>query len=172
MKALLLLLLTDCLPQQQLPQSFAETRAVNEQQSVYLEGQPVPAYDFSLERQRVIELYNARMAAVQTWSVWRSASGRIEGDCPSSGYPLPYGVQLTAPEALTYGSVLPQAEPNGLFTNGITSSATWVMCISGKGVSPVYVETNVTVYPFRVTVDYASDRVIPVEGAPSFVLNH
>lgn len=154
-------------------QRLQERLAVDRQQQIYLTGQPVPAYDYSLERDRVIGLYDARMNAAQTWTVWRSMTGTIEGDCPSSGYPLPYGVQLTSPEAYAVGgspSPLPQAEPNGLFTNGITTEATWVFCISETGkITPVYVETKVTVYPYPVTVDYGLNTVTK-NGRSSVVL--
>lgn len=141
-------------------QRAAEEGAVNRQQKLYLQNQPIPAYDYSLERGRAIELYNARMRAAQTWTVWRGQTGEIEGDCPSSGYPIPYGVQLTSPDVNGYqGSTLSQAEPNGLFTNGITSEATWVFCIVNGGITPMYVETKVTVYPYPVRVDYETNRV-------------
>ena len=152
-------------------QRDVEKATVDRQQSVYLNSQPVPAYDFSLERARIIELYNARMHATQTWSVWRSMTGMIEGDCPSSGYPLPYGVQLTAPEVyLQQGGVGPQAEPNGLFTNGITSEATWIPCIVDGAISPMYVETKVTTYPYPVRVDYETGRV-ERDGASTVTLS-
>lgn len=141
-------------------QRTQERNAVDRQQETYLAGQPIPTFDYSLERARIIQLYEARMNAAQTWSVWRSQTGVIEGDCPSSGYPLPYGVQLTSPEVYsTNGATLPQAEPNGLFTNGITSNGTWVFCVADGVIAPVYVETTVTVYPGPVTIDYETNRV-------------
>ena len=147
-------------------QRSQEKETVDRQQATYLAGQPIPTFDFSLERARIIQLYEARMNAAQTWSVWRSQTGVVEGDCPSSGYPLPYGVQLTSPEVAGYqGSTLPQAEPNGLFTNGITSNATWVFCVTEGAITPTYVETYVTVYPFPVVVDYETTRVIRVTDA-------
>ncbi|MDF1699609.1 MAG: hypothetical protein P1V36_00425 [Planctomycetota bacterium] len=154
-----------------------EHAAVERQQQVYLDAQPVPMYDWSLERDRATQLYDARMSSPQTWSVWRSALGSIEGDCASSGYPLPYGVSLTSPEhaKLWRGHqsrtsvTLPQAEPNGLFTNGLTTEATWVFCVVDGSVAPVYVETKVTVYPYAVNVDYQTGRVSPA-GRPSVVM--
>lgn len=137
-----------------------EQATVDRQQQVYLRAQPIPTFDYSLERDRITQLYQARMDAAQTWSVWRSQTGMIEGDCASSGYPLPYGVQLTAPEVHSYnGATVPQAEPNGLFTNGITSNGTWVFCIVDGVITPVYVEDFVTVYPYPVEVDYDLNRV-------------
>lgn len=173
--ALALFSLLACGP---VSQQTQERQSVDRQQKVYMTGQPIPTFDFSLERARIIELYNARMHATQTWTVWRSMTGMIEGDCPSSGYPLPYGVQLTSPESDQFVgssgsghySTLPQAEPNGLFTNGITSEATWVPCIVDGAISPMYVETKVTTYPYPVRVDYETGRV-KRDGAATVTLS-
>lgn len=150
----------------------AETRdakRVQQQQGQYAKAQPVPIFDWSLERDLVIKLYNVRNKKVATHSVWRSDRGLIEGDCPSYGYGIPYDTSLTNPLATTdedqkgYSNaalaVIEQAEPNGIFASKNTS-ATWVMCLGQSGsIEPVYVETKVTVYPGPVKVDYQTNRV-------------
>ena len=143
---------------------------VAQQQDQYAIGQPIPAFDWSLDRQLMIELYQIRNRKVATHSVWRSDYGMIEGDCPSYGYALPYDTSLTNPlvatstasertfrsESLT---TIEQAEPNGIFPSK-TTSATWVFCLGAAGsLEPVYVESKVTVYPGPVIVDYAGNRV-------------
>lgn len=175
------------------PNSTAETRdmkRVQAQQGQYEKGQPIPAYDWSLERDMVISLYNVRNDKVATHSVWRSDRGMIEGDCPSYGYAIPYDTSLTNPLAPTVHSyepisgvgwnqasqVVEQAEPNGVFASKNTA-ASWVLCLGQAGtVEPVYVETKVTVYPGPVNVNYETNRVtrsgastvlIPVAGAPA-----
>lgn len=164
----------------------AETRdaaRVQAQQSQYEKGQPIPAYDWSLERHLVIELYNVRNKKVATHSVWRSDHGVIEGDCPSYGYGIPYDTSLTNPlTPIVHGfdayggvwqeasQVVEQAEPNGIFASKNTS-ATWVMCLSdGGAIEPVYVETKVTVYPGPVKVDYENNRVTR-SGAATVLIN-
>ena len=57
-----------------------DSQAVQKQQSQYAIGQPVPAFDWSLERHLVIELYRVRNSKAATHSVWRSDRGMIEGD--------------------------------------------------------------------------------------------
>lgn len=154
-----------------------DTTTVDEQQSQYQIAQPVPHFDWSLERQLAIELYEARNQNVATHSVWRSDYGMIEGDCPSIGYPLPYDVQLTNPLRVAYsssGAVIEQAEPNGLFSSKATS-ATWVRCITKVNgevmASPVYIEGKVTAYAYPVDVNYSTNRVKPIENAmPSVIL--
>ncbi len=150
-----------------------DTARVQQQQNQYEKGQPIPAFDWSLERHLVVELYRIRNLKAATHSVWRSDRGLVEGDCPSYGYGIPYDTSLTnplAPTVHTYdkiaagrgqaSQIVEQAEPNGVFASKNTA-ATWVMCLGETGtVEPVYVETKVTVYPGPVTVDYDTNRVV------------
>lgn len=161
-------MLAACEPEDTVDRREAE--AVARQQSQYTIGQPVPAFDWSLERQLVIDLYQVRNQKVATHSVWRSDRGWVEGDCPSYGYGIPYDTSLTNPLQTTARSkdrslasdslgVIEQAEPNGIFASKNTA-ATWVMCLGEAGtIEPVYVETKVTVYPGPVKVDYTLNRV-------------
>lgn len=154
-------------------QESKDAKAVQRQQSQYAAAQPVPAYDWSLERHLVIQLYNIRNARAATHSVWRSDRGMIEGDCSSIGFGIPYDTSLTNPLVATdidlqgeehsyQGGALAsveQAEPNGIYASKNTA-ATWVMCAGdGGNIEPVYVETKVTVYPYPVNVDYGNNRV-------------
>ncbi len=146
--------------------SEKDSAAVEKQQSQYGIGQPIPMFDWSLERDLVIQLYKVRNQKAATHSVWRSDRGLIEGDCPSYGYGIPYDTSLTNPLTTDRfsgqggGTVVEQPEPNGVFASKNTA-ATWVMCLGEAGsVEPVYVETKVTVYPGPVKVDYASNRVV------------
>lgn len=159
-----------------------DKNAVEEQQLLYQKSQPVPKFQYSLERDVAIQLYKARNERVTTWTVWRSDMGQIEGDCPSVGYPIPYDTSLTNPlqtqiytgyQSIT-STAVEQAEPNGLFSSK-NSIATWVRCITRVGdeevEAPVYVESKVTAYPFPVVVDYEKNRVMPVvDGKPSVTI--
>jgi len=144
-----------------------DAEAVEAQQSQYSKSQPIPMFDYSLERALAIELYKLRNKASVTHSVWRSDYGIIEGDCPSYGYGIPYDTSLTNPLKIERRStvagramgVIEQPEPNGLYASKNTT-ATWVMCLSESGgIEPVYVESKVTVYPGPVIVDYEHNRV-------------
>ena len=159
----LTLLLTGCNLNSQ-NQNEKEKKAVDRQQSQYAKAQPIPAYDWSLERDLVIKLYNLRNQKVSTHSVWRSDYGMIEGDCTSMGFGIPYDTSLTNPLKGEYlynstSATVGQAEPNGVFASQNTS-ATWVMCVGDNGsLEPIYVESKVTVYSFPVKVDYETNRV-------------
>ncbi len=152
-------------------QGAKDMAQAQEQQSQYAKSQPVPSYNWSLERHMVIELYNARNLKAATHSVWRSDLGTIEGDCSSIGFGIPYDTSLTNPLVSTnvdengyrrlHGAMtsVEQAEPNGIFASKNTA-ATWVMCAGDTGgMEPIYVETKVTVYPYPVKVDYDKNRV-------------
>jgi len=147
-------------------QEKKDQKSAELQQSQYAASQPVPMYDWSLERHLVTELYNARNLRAVTHSVWRSNTGMIEGDCASIGFGIPFDTSLTNPlSAVKYASageryVVEQAEPNGIFASKNTS-ATWVMCSSETGtIEPVYIESKVTTYPYSVNVNYSTNRVI------------
>ncbi|NQV12553.1 hypothetical protein HQ524_04275 [Candidatus Uhrbacteria bacterium] len=146
-------------------QEDRDSEISNMQQAQYAKGQPVPVYDWSLERELLIQLYNIRNSRVSTHSVWRSDYGMVEGDCPSMGYGLPYDTSLTNPWQAEEGNwresitSIGQAEPNGVFASTNTS-ATWVMCVGTSGsLEPVYVESKVTVFPGPVVVNYETNRV-------------
>lgn len=154
-------------------ESTKTAQGVERQQAQYSAAQPVPAYDWSLERDLVIQLYNTRNMKAITHSVWRSDRGLVEGDCPSIGFGIPYDTSLTNPLVATNtaqngivhnyqgGSLasIEQPEPNGIFASKNTS-ATWVMCAGSAGtIEPIYVETKVTVYPYSVKVNYETNRV-------------
>lgn len=152
-------------------QTAKDKAAVARQQAQYAQGQPIPTYDWSLERDLLIQLYNLRNQKVATHAVWRSDMGQVEGDCPSMGFGLPYDTSLTNPlkadwkvvddsTGISVGSaVVSQPEPNGVFASTNTA-ATWVMCTDETGLMmPTYVEAKVTVYPYPVTVDYETNRV-------------
>lgn len=151
-------------------QEDKDRKVVQAQQAQYAIGQPVPVYDWSLERDLVIQLYNLRNERVVTHAVWRSDYGKVEFDCPSMGYGIPYDTSLTNPWQAEHGhnystTSIGQAEPNGVFASTNTS-ATWIMCVEDGGIlRPVYVEAKVTVYPWPMDVNYDTDRVTPAGKA-------
>jgi len=172
MKKILLLLASvmfmasGCIPDSE---ATKEAQKVSSQQGQYVKAQPVPSFDWSLERHLLDQLYKLRNMKVATHVVWRSDYGMIEGDCPAMGYGIPYDSSMTNPLMTTDENqrggneaslaVVEQAEPNGIFASKNTT-ATWVMCTNELGgLSPVYVESKVTGYPGSVIVNYETNRV-------------
>lgn len=132
-----------------------ERNTVQRQKEQFRKSHPAPFFEWSLESHLMTKLYQARNSAVSTWSyVWDPFRGKISWECPSIGFPIPGGTQLTNPEQWVRGGtsgtsivVLPQAEPNGLFSPQ-TAMGTYVMCVNPDGtVSPAYVEDNVRTFP-------------------------
>jgi hypothetical protein len=151
-----------------------EQSSQNLQMNQFLRNQPVPSFDWSLERHMLIQLYTARQRATNTFSVVQSEyTGKVLWSCPSIGFPLPYATQLTNPQQVisSYGvgggnhfadGVVAQQEPNGLFTPS-QSDATWVPCVDEKGrITPVYEEKHVTV--FLRPVEEHDGQLVPISG--------
>jgi len=160
------------------PQTTSESDQVNSQQTIYANNQPIHQYDYSPERDALQQIYDARMKDLNTWSViFPPASSGIQPYvCPSVGYPIPYTTQFTNPDQVHTGSasydpsvVLPQAEPNGLYTGN--TDATWVRCVrklsgGGSEVDAVYSEPAALTYPYPIKIENGS--IIDAGGNSSF----
>lgn len=103
----------------------------------------------------IIELLDQEGLVTYTY-VMPEVSGKLVFFCTSVGYPLPYATQFTNPEKIAYGNgqyglILPQADPDGLFSPS-SAEGTWVMCKDPRGdkVSPVYVEPRIVVSQFKM----------------------
>lgn len=74
------------------------------------------------------------------------------------GYGLPYATQYTNPQKIEHISgarlVIPQADPNGLFSPE-SAEGTWVLMKdpSGDKVLPIYIEPRIVVSPFKLPMD-------------------
>jgi hypothetical protein len=138
------------------PANQREARAVDDQQALYVQNQPAPVFNYSLPRHLMVELYKAKNQNLATYSyVISPYTGKVIWYSPSLGYPIPGGTQLTnsqARDSSTSTVVLPQAEPDGLYTPS-TSEGTYVMCVDSDGmVTPAYVEDHVlcSVVPLKI----------------------
>jgi hypothetical protein len=74
----------------------------------------------------------------------------------SIGYGIPYATQYTSPQkedgsVNTHYAILPQADPNGLFSPA-SAEGTWVLLKdpNSNDVKPVYIEPRVIVSPFKL----------------------
>lgn len=152
----------------------SEQAQQNARMEQYQRNQPVPVFDWSLERHMLIQIYTARQTATLTHSYVQSEfTGKILWQCDSMGFPLPYSTQLTNPLQVvgsTYSSgasavsavAIGQQEPNGLFPPA-TSDATMVPCVDETGkITPVYEEKHVTVF-FRPMEEH-DGKLVPTPG--------
>lgn len=150
-----------------------EAAIVEKQNQLYVNNQPPPVFDWSLERHLMTELYKARNNAVATWSYVRNQyTGKILSSCPSIGFPISAATQLTNPMVIkTYYqnaiTTLPQNEPNGLFTPA-ESRGTYVMCLDKNGqVTPRYYEEDVEA--FVTPMHEVNGELVQVEGSKASI---
>lgn len=158
-------------------QDARDAVAVDAQQQQYAKVQPVPFYDFSSDRDTLIQIYNQKNEVRQTHTIVTSdGTGDLIFQCPSIGYGIPADTQLTNGQALTTrifnnstsvyqaDGVVEQAEPNGLYSSKNTDG-TYVLCVLDDGtVSPVQTEGKVTTFPFPVVVN-ADGSITPTGPA-------
>ena len=117
------------------------------------------------EYSQLKEIYEMRddPSLVCYWYTKNDMTGKwiYQGTCV--GYGIPYGASITSPEQYYYsGATLPLAEPNGLYTNGVTSSSTWVLTTDKEGnVTPTYVESEITVTQSKIEERLCEDWSIP-----------
>lgn len=86
-----------------------------------------------------------------------------EGQC--IGYGIPYSASITSPDTVRYnssGAVVSQAEPNGIYTNGLSTSATWILTVNENGnITPDYVEQTIRVSQNKIPAKKCEDWSLP-----------
>ena len=86
-----------------------------------------------------------------------------EGQC--IGYGIPYSASITSPDMVYYsssGTVVSQAEPNGIYTNGLTTSATWILTVNENGnITPDYVEQSIRVSQNKIPASKCENWSLP-----------
>ena len=84
-----------------------------------------------------------------------------QGKCV--GYGIPYGASITANEVPDYTSYednahLKQAEPNGLYTESVVTTATWILSVTEEGeINPTYVESEITISQTKIPASKCED---------------
>lgn len=122
----------------------------------YQKVQPVPFYNWSEQRNTLIQIYNAKNEARSTWAVFMSYTGVAMFTCPSVGFPIPADTQLTNPQQVVGGpstgnATVSQMEPDGLYTG--SGTGTYVLCVRSDGkAAPIYWEPPVAMFPYEVKV--------------------
>lgn len=99
------------------------------------------------------------------WYTKNEYSGKwvYEGKCV--GYGIPYSASITSPDQVYYnssGTVVSQAEPNGIYTNGLTTSATWILAADSDGnITPEYVESEIRVSQNKIAAEKCEEWSLP-----------
>jgi len=113
----------------------------------------MPAIVNFAEKRMMKDIIELRDQNVATTTYITDMNGRLHKLCTSVGYGLPYATQYTNPQMPQRTSdaglyVLPQADPNGLYSPA-SADGTWVLCVDPKGKPrPVFIEPRVIVSPF------------------------
>ena len=139
------------------PSSDKQMSQKAEQQSKQIDqAVGFPSVINGFEKRMVRMLYELRdNPEYQTTTYIVTLEGKFVKVCDSIGYGINASIQFSNPEKTidngdSYGNgwaFLPQAEPNGLFMpEGL--SATYVMCVKGDDLVPVYLEPEIIVSPF------------------------
>lgn len=123
------------------------------------------------ERQQLKEIYELRdnPELICYWYTKNDMTGKwiYQGTC--IGYGIPYTTSMTAPESLqrietsagVAREVLPLAEPNGLYASPSTS-ATWILSTDDEEeITPVYVESEITVSQNKLDARLCEDWSLP-----------
>ena len=92
--------------------------------------------------------------------VFNELNGKLVFFGETIGYGIPYATQFTNPQKIaerkhqTGYAVLPQADPNGLFSPA-SAEGTWVLMKdpNGKDVKPVFIEPRIIVSPFKLNTN-------------------
>ena len=118
----------------------------------------MPAIVNFQERRMLKQVLEIRDTTISTVTYIVDLGGRLHKVCDSVGYGLPYSTQYTNPQKLEsatsqYGVILPQADPNGLFSPP-SAEGTWIQCLNPttKKLNVVYMEPRVIVSPFPLDV--------------------
>lgn len=117
----------------------AETDAINNGFEKLTKSQQVPAFDYSQERQTLIDILTVRARGSHGTAVATSFGGDLLWWCPTVGAPVPSTYQLSNPDQVVghgssnhyEGNVLPLGEPSGVYTGD--SAATWTLCLDDSG---------------------------------------
>ena len=151
------------------------------EQSSYVVGYPDITNFF--EKAQLKEIYEMRddPSLICHWYTRNDMTGKwiYQGTC--IGYGIPYGTSITQPDTVQRAAlpaigvtgkdkgyneilteILPQAEPNGLYTNGLSTSATWILTTDTNGnITPTYVESEITVSQTKIDKRLCEDWSIP-----------
>ena len=109
----------------------------------------------------ILELRDQNAVVTYTY-IMSEMTGKLRYFGQTIGYGIPYSTQYVNPQkiaAIAKGgsqaadnfAILPQADPNGLFSPA-SSEGTWVLMKdpAGDKVLPIYIEPRIVVSPFRL----------------------
>jgi hypothetical protein len=108
------------------------------------------------EKRTLKQIIELRDTKIRTFTYILDLNGRRHKLCDSIGYGFSAATQYTSPQKIVRqfnrNQVLPQADPNGLFSPA-TAEGTYILCLDPKTKQalPVYTEPRIIVSPFEMS---------------------
>jgi hypothetical protein len=117
----------------------------------------LPAITNFAEKRMMKDILELRDQNTPTVTYLVGMENQLTKLCDSVGFGLPYATQYTNPQQDVYHTVagtytvLPQADPNGLYSPE-AADGTWVLCVDHKDgkAKPLYVEPRIIVSPIEL----------------------
>ena len=116
----------------------------------------LPAITNFAEKRMMKDIIELRDQNTPTVTYLVGMENQLTKLCDSVGFGLPYATQYTSPQQDTYHTagvytVLPQADPNGLYSPA-SADGTWILCVDHKDgkAKPLYVEPRIIVSPIEL----------------------
>lgn len=123
----------------------------------FTSAQPAHEYDMSQARENLLAAQDALALGADSWT-FQSIDGKgVSFQCPSLGFPIPFGAQITNPEKIVDRSegdvTVSQMEPYGLFPPADVR-ATLANCVLPNGeIGVFYSEQDLATFMFDVTLN-------------------
>ena len=123
-----------------------------------------PDVDTYFEYSQLKEIYEIRdnPNLICHWYTRNEYSGKwiYQGVC--IGYGIPYGASITAPTAYQHlgtgvWETAPMSEPNGLYTDSVVTTATWILTSVDGDIKPQYVESPIMVSQTKIDARLCED---------------
>lgn len=152
-------------------QSTKETQYTNDLKNQISDMYGYPDVSNFFEYSQLKEIYEMRdnPNLICYWYTKNDMTGKwiYQGTC--IGYGIPYSASITAPESYQKAlenvhdfEILPLPEPNGLYTDGLSTSATWILTTDAEGnIAPTYVESEITISQYKMDTRLCEDWSIP-----------
>lgn len=148
-----------------------EQKAVGDSFNRTSKSQPVPTFDWSQERQTVIDVESAQATGATTTTAFYLEGIGLVGWCPSIGAPVPSTYQLSASKQYVD---LPgdnshslydvdQGEPTGIYVG--PSSGTWTLCLDNNGKKFAHYWEGYVSSDVGIVSSYPADKRVVITGA-------
>ena len=151
--------------------SAEEQRRVGDGFQRLSDSQPIPTFDYSQERQTLIDVETARATGASSTTAFYLEGIGLVGWCPSIGAPVPSTAMLSAskqwvdlPGDHTQDRMeVDQGEPVGVYVG--QSSGTWTLCLDDNGKKFAKYFEGYVDSVIGIVSNYPDDKRIRVTGS-------